>query len=106
MDPQGGPVGSLEVPCLDFPRWLAGRSPASLVLKMDVEGAELGLLPAILGILPPGTVFFLETHHPDPACEQLLAPYRSAGFAVREVRRRAAEGRDFSYIEWMLKRNP
>jgi FkbM family methyltransferase len=107
----GGAIGSpgggdsREVACVDFPRWLAGCAPASLVLKMDVEGAELELLPAILNSLPRQTAFFLETHHPDRACEALLAPYRNGGFAVLEVRRRKAEGKGYSYIEWMLNRN-
>lgn len=98
--------GSTEVPCLDFPRWLAGRAPASLILKMDVEGAEIELLPAILGILPKQTVLFLEAHCADARCEQLLVPYSSAGFLVSEVRRREADGKGFSYIEWFLKRSP
>jgi hypothetical protein len=72
---------------------------------MDVEGAEIDLLPAMLDILPRQTVFFLETHYADATCEKLLAPYRSAAFAVSEVRRRAAEGREFSYIEWILSRS-
>jgi hypothetical protein len=49
-------------------------------------------------------VCFLETHHPDAVCEELLAPYRAAGFTVREIRRRPAESGDFSYIEWLLTR--
>jgi FkbM family methyltransferase len=96
---------SRDVPCIDFPRWLASREPASLVLKMDVEGAELELLPALLATLPRNTVCYLETHFAEATCETLLAPYRSAGFAVREIRRREAVGKGFNYIEWVLARS-
>lgn len=101
---EGLPGESRQVPCVDFARWLSERAPASLVWKLDVEGAELELLPRVLGLLPRRTVCFLETHHGDPACEALLAPYRGAGFSVSEVRRRKAAKGDFSYVEWLLVR--
>ena len=93
-----------SVSCIDFPRWLRACAPASLVWKLDVEGAELDLLPETLGCLPRRTVCFLETHYPDGTCEALLAPYRAAGFEVLEVRRRPAADGKFSYIEWLLTR--
>lgn len=101
----GASEGSLSVPCIDFPRWLRDQAPRSLVWKLDVEGAELELLPATLGVLPRMTVCYLETHFADSTCETLLAPYRAAGFDVREIRRRPAGSGTFSYIEWQLTRN-
>lgn len=95
-----------RVPCIDFPAWLRARAPASLVLKIDIEGAEVELLPALLGWVPAPTVIFLETHHPDETCGALLGPYREAGFTVTEVRRRVAPGAGFDYVEWNLVRNP
>lgn len=95
-------AGARAIPCLDFPRWLRDRAPQRLVWKLDVEGAEKELLPACLPCLPRTTVCFLETHHPDAACAALLAPYRDAGFSLREIRRRPAHG--FDYIEWVLHR--
>lgn len=97
--------GSLrKVACIDFPRWLSDCAPASLVWKLDVEGAELEILPATLGCLPRQTTCFLETHHPDDVCEALLEPYREHGFDIREIRRRPAQSGEFSYIEWLLTR--
>lgn len=98
------PESLRKVACVDFPRWLRECAPESLVWKLDVEGAELDLLPATLGCLPRRTTCFLETHHPDEVCEALLAPYCEAGFEVREIRRRPAESGEFSYIEWLLTR--
>ncbi len=101
---EGDPQASHLVPCVDFPRWLSAQAPASLVCKLDVEGAELELLPQVVRHLPRKTALFLETHHSDPTCEALLAPYRGAGFSVREVRRRQAGAGDLSYTEWRLMR--
>ncbi|MDI1335073.1 MAG: FkbM family methyltransferase [Lacunisphaera sp.] len=95
-------AGARTIPSLDFPRWLHDRAPQRFVWKLDVEGAEKELLPACLGFLPRPTVIFLETHHPDGICAALLAPYRDAGFSLREIRRRPAGG--FDYIEWVLQR--
>jgi FkbM family methyltransferase len=100
----GDPSPSTEVACIDFPRWLRDCAPEGIVWKLDVEGAEIDLLPATLPYLPRRTVCFLETHHPDAVCAQMLAPYRDAGFSIREVRSRLAPGGNFSYIEWLLVR--
>jgi FkbM family methyltransferase len=99
------PESLKRVPCIDFPQWLSDQAPASLVWKLDVEGAELEILPAVLSSLPNRTVCFLETHHSDEVCGDLLAPYYDAGFTVKEVRRRPAETGRVSYIEWLLVRN-
>ncbi|HZZ19625.1 MAG TPA: FkbM family methyltransferase [Opitutaceae bacterium] len=97
-------ASSVEVKCIDLPGWVTAAAPSSLVLKMDVEGAELELLPALVALLPRRTVLYLETHFPDATCESLLAPYRAAGFEVQHVRSRLAEAGDFSYIEWLITR--
>jgi FkbM family methyltransferase len=97
-----GETGAREIPCCDFPRWLQARAPQRLVWKLDVEGAERELLPACLPHLPRAVVCFLETHYPDAVCAELLNPYRAAGFTVREIRRRPADG--FDYVEWSLHR--
>jgi len=99
-----GPQDSRVIPCLDFPHWLHRQAPQRLVWKLDVEGAELELLPACLPFLPRQTVCFLETHHPAALCSALLAPYRDAGFSVSEIRRRPAQSGAFDYVEWLLVR--
>lgn len=92
------------IPCLNFKRWLRERSPQRLVWKVDIEGAERELLPVMLPDLPRQTVCFLETHFSDDVCRTLLDTYRSAGFAIREVRRRTAATGQFDYVEWLLIR--
>lgn len=94
---------SIEVTVVDFPRWLKTQAPRAFVWKLDVEGAEMELLPATLPFLPPLTALYLETHYEIGRCRELLAPCASAGFSVREVRRRQMEA--CTYAEWFLLRN-
>ena len=101
----GAAPGSLRVPSVDFPRWLRERAPKSMVWKLEVEGAEADLLAPTLPRLPRRTACFLETHHPDRRCDELLGPYRDAGFEIHEVRRRTAPAGGFDYVEWLLVRS-
>jgi FkbM family methyltransferase len=100
----GVSTASRDVECIDFSQWLQDEAPQSLVWKLDVEGAEREILPATLPHLPPRTVCFLETHHPDALCDVLLNPYRESGFAIHEIRRRRNESGSFDYVEWRLIR--
>lgn len=102
----GGSIATkgVVVPAIDLAAWLVAAQVQRLVLKLDVEGAEVDLLPTLLPALPQQTAFFLETHHSTALCEHLLAPYRQSGFKVCEVRRRPAAERGCAYIEWMLLR--
>lgn len=102
---EDSPGRTRRVQSMNFPRWLESQGARSLVWKLDVEGAELELLPATLGCLPRATACFLETHYTDTVCKTLLDPYGAAGFAVREIRRKPSESGDYSYIEWQLTRN-
>lgn len=92
----------LMVQTIDFPRWLSAQSCSALVWKLDIEGAESVILPATLKHLPPTVALFLETHYAAEKCAEILAPYREAGFAISEVRRRQLE--ETLYIEWFLLR--
>jgi len=91
-----------RVKVINFPQWLNARQPRRLVWKLDVEGAEMELLPAALPSLPVNTALFLETHYPALECERLLAPYRATGFQITQVRERIQDGK--VYIEWFLLR--
>jgi FkbM family methyltransferase len=93
---------SVEVIVVDFPRWLKSQSARALVWKLDVEGAEMDLLPSTLPFLPQSTALYLETHYEIHRCGELLAPYAEAGFSIREVRRRNMDAR--TYVEWFLLR--
>ncbi|HEY6112415.1 MAG TPA: FkbM family methyltransferase [Chthoniobacterales bacterium] len=68
---------------VDLATCVRERAPGSLLLKVDVEGAEKFLLPAILDALPSKTAMFFETHHGEPAREEIYSLLRTNGFAVR-----------------------
>lgn len=77
----------------------------SLLLKMDVEGAEEVILPDILPFLPQRCVIWLETHFGEDRARELLAPYRAAGFEVSMMRSRPDLASDAVFIDWKLQRN-
>lgn len=80
------------------------KSGESLLLKMDVEGAEIELLPDLLPMLPSPCSIFLESHFNEDDTAALLAPLREAGFSCREIRRRCCEDSGVWFIDWILER--
>lgn len=98
--PAGTP-DARRVRVVSLPRLLREAAPHRLVLKIDVEGAERELLPAIIDLLPPETVLFLETHFSHREVDALLAPLIARGFTHRVIRERQE---DQTYIEHVLVR--
>ncbi len=96
---------SFEVEVTDFPRFLRENPAASLLLKMDVEGAEAELLPALVHVLPHRTALFLETHQAESVWQEYLQPLLRSGFLRREIRRRPGENCETEYLEHLLLRN-
>jgi len=80
------------------------RNCRSLLLKMDIEGAEMDVLPDLLHVLPQACTIFLETHCPQVAADKLLAPFREACFDVRKLRCREEPDAAATYIDWELAR--
>lgn len=86
---------------MSLPRMLREFAPRRLVLKIDIEGAERELLPALVDCLPDETVIFLETHYAEEENQRFLRPLLDAGFADRVIRTRHE---DQIYIERVLIR--
>lgn len=87
------------VDVVSLPRILRERAPKRLLLKMDIEGGEATLIPALAPLLPPHSVIFFETHGGTgvwEGCRKCLEP---AGFDVRAVRRRADAGIEDAYVD-------
>jgi FkbM family methyltransferase len=77
-----------EVEVIDFCAAVKDIQPESLLLKMDVEGEERNLLPALVPVLPRQTALFFETHAGEAGwreAEQLLL---STGFEVENINAR------------------
>jgi FkbM family methyltransferase len=65
-------------------RW-AGRS---LLLKMDIEGAEKEVLPHIIDYLPTHCAIFVEVHGGERLWKQLSTIASEAGFQIARTRER------------------
>lgn len=79
------------------------RHAESLMLKMDVEGAEEAILPDLLPHLPSRCTILLETHSTEERAHALLDTYRAAGFKISMVRRHSGSG--VVFIDWELQRD-
>lgn len=100
-------TGDIEVEVVSLPEFLRQARPQNLVLKLDIEGAERELLPAIVPQLPSKTVIFLETHHDPTICAAYLQPCLKAGFVDKIIRSRPPEpGKTAEYVERLLMRHP
>ena len=105
-DGVGGSVGTdgveiVQTRLADLPAIAASRS---LLLKMDVEGAEQWILPELLTVLPEKCILLLETHFEDGRSEELIRPYIRSGFKADRVRARKHPFSEIIYEDWVLKR--
>jgi hypothetical protein len=76
----------------------------SLLLKMDIEWAEMAVLPGLLRALPTNCSIFLETHCPQLEAEKLLSPFRNERFDVRKLRHQEEPDEIATYMDWELAR--
>lgn len=104
LDPTCDHTTTFEVEVVALPDFLRGLQSLQLLLKIDIEGAEKALLPLLGPVLPPATVLFLETHHPEPIWRAYLQPLLSAGFRHQEIRRRYDSVNQTEYVEHILLR--
>ncbi len=103
----GGGIGlkGSIVPLVRLRDELKSTHASSLLLKVDIEGAERDLLPDVLDALPERCAMFLETHFAEGQAESLLEPLQKAGFSCREVRRHQGLDPDIWFVDWELKRD-
>lgn len=105
-DGVGGSVGTNGVEIgqarlADLPAIAASRS---LLLKMDVEGAEQWILPELLAVLPKRCILLLETRFERGRSEELVRPYIHSGFKAERVRARKHPFSETIYEDWVLRR--
>lgn len=83
-----GKAAATLVPVVSLPDRLRADAPESLLLKLDVEGEEARLIPALIDVLPGRCAIFFETHGGGAAFEDAARVLRGAGFAVAVLRAR------------------
>jgi len=79
---------TFDVRVVDLRRRLAEWRPASLVLKVDIEGAEESVIPAVVDALPEACAVFFETHRGAAGWARVADALTQVGFGVRELRAR------------------
>lgn len=91
-----GAAGQTEmVATCDLRRVIAELAPARLLLKLDIEGEEQSLIPALLPALPAQCAVFFEWHHGDESFQQMAGLMRGHGFAVERHRTMVDDGVTF-----------
>lgn len=82
----GEPRGRYGVQVIDLAAMLAQRRPQRLLLKLDVEGEEIRIIPTLFDVLPRQTAVFFETHHGQGGWDRISQQFKEHGFAVERRR--------------------
>ena len=80
--------GLADVRVIDLPAFVRRLAPASLLLKIDIEGEEERLMPALVPALPSPCAIFFETHGGTEGWETVRGALAAASFSVRLIGRR------------------
>jgi FkbM family methyltransferase len=86
----------ISVPTVDLRKLIAQAKPQRLLLKMDIEGAEMDVLPHILPSLPTTTALFFETHRGDPDWDLIQSLLVQHGFTVKRTSKRGVYSDGFA----------
>lgn len=76
----------IDVPTVNLREFVAKAHPASLLLKLDIEGAEESVLPHILPVLPEECAIFMETHYGEDSWRRLTKLLTHSQFVCRVTR--------------------
>src|SRR5262249_51144247 len=82
----GAPSGCYTVRIVDLPAMLSQRRPERLLLKLDIEGEETHIIPALFDVLPREVAVFFETHHGEAEWDWAKQQFTDHGFAVERRR--------------------
>ncbi|MEQ8972135.1 MAG: FkbM family methyltransferase [Coleofasciculus sp. C1-SOL-03] len=77
---------SYRVKIIDLPHFLKQLQLESLLLKVDIEGEEAQLIPALIPHLPQRCAIFFESHNGEDGWKQLSQCLTNAGFHVQQLR--------------------
>jgi FkbM family methyltransferase len=79
------PAGTYPVQAVDFIEAFKQIKPASLLLKMDIEGEERDILPLLVPLLPNRTALFFETHAGEAGWREIEKLLTAHGFKVEQI---------------------
>ena len=78
----GEPRGCYAVRVIDLAARLSQRRPQRLLLKLDVEGEEIRIIPTLFDVFPRHTAVFFETHYGKADWDWASRQFREHGFVV------------------------
>ena len=83
---RGAPRGRYTVRVVDLPAVLSQRRPERLLLKLDVEGEETCIIPALFDVMPRESAVFFEIHQGESGWDWAKQQFTDHGFAVERRR--------------------
>jgi len=87
--------GAIAVKTSDLRRVIAELESAALLLKLDIEGEEATLLPALMPSLPAQCAIFFEWHQGRETFERVAEMMAGNGLLISVTRSREFEGTTF-----------
>ncbi len=96
-------VDAVVVKVTDLRRVIAELQPQRLLLKLDIEGEEARLLPALLPALPSRCAIFFEWHHGADAYHHAAAVLAAHHFTTTLTRENRVDG-DTVFIDAFAQR--
>jgi FkbM family methyltransferase len=84
-------TGGAAVPVVDLGRVITDLRSDALLLKLDIEGEERQLLPALIAAVPHRCAIFFEWHHDRDAYNSIAALLSANGFDVTVTRENRAQ---------------
>ena len=85
---RGNGNDTYPVECVSLPQFIGKLNLQSLLLKMDIEGEEERLIPAVIAELPPQSAVFFETHRGMGSWSATAAQFQNLGFQTEIIRAR------------------
>lgn len=95
--------GTVRVPVRSLLAVLDTLKPQRLLLKLDIEGEESNVLPAVLPVLPRRCALFFEWHHGADSYAQVSALLSANEFVTSLVRQHQLDG--VLYIDAFAQRS-
>lgn len=96
-------AGNTRVVAADLPAIIRAFPASRLLLKMDIEGGEMDVLPEVLPLLPPTNAVFVELHGPLPECERMMGKIKSLGFQTKILGHKRSDDGAMSYMDLFLR---
>jgi FkbM family methyltransferase len=76
------PASRYEVRVVNFLDFFESRKVSKPLLKIDIEGEEMRLIPPLIRVLPRKCAIFFETHAGQPAWDTISTMLSDNGFSV------------------------